>query len=109
MIYFDNASTTHIKPESVINKIHDYLTYGNANPGRSAHELSIKASRMVFEARERLAKFFNLADSKKMIFTSSATDSINMVINGVLSPSDHVIVSSLEHNAKTDWLFLTRQ
>jgi cysteine desulfurase family protein len=99
MIYFDNASTTHKKPDRVVKAITDYISFENANPGRSAHKLSINASKRVFEARERIARFFNVTDSRNVIFTMSATDSINMALCGILNAGDHVIISSLEHNS----------
>lgn len=99
MIYFDNAATGGKKPQSVIKAVNNALYRYSANPGRSGHKLSISAAEMVYKTREKLAKFFVADAPENVIFTSGCTQSINYVLKGVLSPLDHVVISSLEHNA----------
>lgn len=99
MIYLDNAATTHSKPAAVINAVTNYLTAVNANPGRSGHLLSASAARIVFDAREALAKLLNIADSRQLVFTKNATEAINIVLAGWLRPGDHVVTTSMEHNS----------
>jgi len=72
--------------------------YG-ANPGRSGHKLALKAGRAIYETRELLANFFNINDPMRIIFTSNATDGLNLAIKGLLKPNDHVITTSMEHNS----------
>ncbi|HES57815.1 MAG TPA: aminotransferase class V-fold PLP-dependent enzyme, partial [Firmicutes bacterium] len=99
MIYLDNAATSHKKPVAVVSAVTNYLTVVNANPGRSGHLLSAGAARIVFDAREALARLLNVADSRQLIFTKNATESLNIVLRGWLRPGDHVVTTSLEHNS----------
>jgi len=69
------------------------------NPGRSGHRMSIEANRVIFEAREEIAAFLGVRDSSRVIFTSGATESLNLAIKGLLNPGDHVVTSVLEHNS----------
>ncbi|MGB4270555.1 MAG: aminotransferase class V-fold PLP-dependent enzyme [Spirochaetota bacterium] len=99
MIYLDNAATSYPKPQSVINAVTECLQNYCANPGRSGHRLAIEAARKVFEARETVAQFFNVKDSRNVIFTSNATMAINSACAAILEDGDNVVVSSMEHNA----------
>lgn len=99
MIYLDNAATSWPKLPEVLKAMVDALERAGGNPGRSGHRLSIKAARVMYDTREDLARFFNSGDPMRVIFTSSATHSINIVLKGLLKPGDRVIVSSMEHNA----------
>ena len=99
MIYFDNAATTGKKPQSVIKAVDDALKFLSANPGRSGHELSAKTAEKIFEVRQKTADFFGASGPENVVFTLNCTHSINCVLKGVLNKGDHVIVSSLEHNA----------
>lgn len=99
MIYFDNGATTFPKPVSVINSINTANKRFGANPGRGGHKLAIKASELVYNARKVTAEFFGVSNPEKVIFSLNCTTAINTVIKGLLNPGDHVIISSLEHNA----------
>jgi cysteine desulfurase family protein len=77
----------------------NYLEEIGANPGRSGHRLSIEAARVVFRAREAVADLFGSTDPLKVIFGLNITDGINLALHGLLKPGDHVITSSMEHNA----------
>jgi cysteine desulfurase/selenocysteine lyase len=99
MIYLDNAATSWPKPPEVIANMTDVLIHSGGNPGRSGHRLSIAAARVVYEARETIAGFFNLDDPMRVIFTNNATHAINIIVHGLLKPGDSVVTSSMEHNA----------
>ena len=99
MIYLDNAATTGRKPPSVVRAVTVALGRYSANPGRSGHRASEEAATAVFRARETVAKFFGSEGAETVVFTQNCTHSINAVLKGVLKRGDHVIVSSLEHNA----------
>lgn len=99
MIYFDNAATTGMKPPEVIRAVNDALRFYSANPGRSGHSSSVKAAEAVYKVREKAAEFFGASGAEKVCFTQNCTHSINCVLKGVLRRGDHVVVSSLEHNA----------
>lgn len=105
MIYFDNAATTGYKPDGVINAVSSALRTLSANPGRSGHRASMDASSAVFAAREALKDLFGADNAGNVCFTANCTHSINYVLKGVLRPADHVIISSLEHNAVIRPLF----
>ncbi len=98
MIYFDNGATSYPKPKSVVNAV-NYAMNNCANPGRSGHRLSLKSSELIFKCRENLAMLFDLDNAEKIIFTNNCTTALNTVIKGTLKSGDHVIISSLEHNA----------
>lgn len=99
IIYFDNAATSYPKPESVIEAVTEYLINMGGNPGRSGHEKSIEAGEAVFSAREALAGLFGINNPMRVIFTCNATDALNLAIQGIARPGDHVITTSMEHNS----------
>lgn len=99
MIYFDNAATTGKKPQSVINTVSKSLREYAANPGRSGHAMSLKASMAVYSAREKIADFFGASGAENVVFTLNCTHSINYVLKGLLKAGDRVLISSVEHNA----------
>ncbi len=98
-IYLDNAATSWPKPPGVAAAMHNFIDNIGANPGRSGHRLSIESARLVFAAREAIASLFNVADPTRVIFGLNITDGINLALHGLLHPGDHVITSSMEHNA----------
>ena len=98
MIYMDNAATTMRKPESVIEAVVNAMnSMGNA--GRGAHAASLSASRVIYNTREALARFFGAEDPKQIVFTNNSTESLNIAIKGILEPGDHVVTTMLEHNS----------
>ena len=99
MIYLDNAATSWPKPPEVLRAMTDVLERAGGNPGRSGHQLSIEAARIMYQAREDIAEFFHASDPLRGIFTSNATHAINIVLKGFLKPGDRVVTSSIEHNA----------
>ena len=98
MIYLDNAATTLKKPSGVAAAVAAALgSFGNAS--RGAHEGALDASRIVFEAREKIAALFGCPRADHVAFTSNVTEALNIAISGVLRPGDHVITTALEHNS----------
>lgn len=98
MIYLDNAATTLRKPPQVISAVVEAMqTLGNA--ARGAHENSLQASRMIYDTRCALARLFGFSHPERVIFTANATESLNLALNGLFSPGDHVITTDLEHNS----------
>ncbi len=95
----DNAATSFPKPEAVYRAVEEAMRKAGGNPGRSAHSMALAADRLIFEARETLSTLLGIADSSNLIFTSSATESLNLAIKGILKPGDHVVTSSIEHDA----------
>ena len=98
MIYLDNAATTLHKPECVIAAVTAALgSMGNAS--RGAHEGSLAASRVVFEAREKVARLLGCGRADHVAFTCNATEALNIAIAGTINEGDHVITTDLEHNS----------
>ena len=98
MIYLDNAATTLHKPPQVIQAVVEAMqTLGNA--ARGAHENSLQASRMIYDTRCALARLFGFSHPERVIFTANATESLNLALNGLFQPGDHVITTDLEHNS----------
>lgn len=100
-IYFDNAATTFPKPEEVYRKVDHILRNVGANPGRSGHRMALDANRIILDARDSIARLFNIEDSSRVVFTSNTTEALNVGIKGFLHSGDHVITSSMEHNSVT--------
>lgn len=98
MIYFDNAATTFPKPPRVVQAVQRAMVQYGANPGRSGHDLSIRTAEQVYRCRELAAQLFH-CDPEQVIFTKNCTESLNLVLKGILRPGDHLIISDLEHNA----------
>lgn len=99
MIYLDNAATTYPKPQCVYDAIMDCMKNYCANPGRAGHKLAMKAAREIYDARENVAKLFNIDNPMNIVFTNNATDSLNLAIKGSVKSGDHIITTSMEHNS----------
>lgn len=105
MIYFDNAATSLRRPQAVQDAIvHALGHFGN--PGRSFHAPAMDAVRAVYYARKAVADLAGGIDPLRVAFTSSVTESLNLVIPSLLSPEDHVITTVLEHNSVLRPLYL---
>lgn len=98
-IYMDNAATSFPKPESVYKAVDHFNRYMGGNPGRGSNQQTLEAGSVLLNTREALARFFNINDSGDIAFTLNITESINIGLKGMLRPGDHVITSSMEHNA----------
>jgi len=99
MIYLDNAATSFPKPESVYQAIDHFNRHIGANPGRSGYATARQASQIVAETRELLARLFNVEKPNQIVFMSNATEALNVVLKGLLSPSDHVVTTVTDHNS----------
>ena len=108
-IYLDNAATTFPKPEQVYRAVDRTLREIGTGSGRGGYARGIEATRLVFEARETLARFFGIADSARLVFTHSATESLNLAIGGLLRAGDHVVTTSMEHNSLVRPLYRAAQ
>ena len=98
-IYLDNASTTFPKAPNVANAMSDYLTNYGININRGSYALAYDVEDIIYTTRQRLNNVFNGHDPSHVIFTQNVTMSLNMVIKGLLKAGDHILVSSMEHNA----------
>ena len=100
LIYLDNAATTQ-KPNQVISSITDFYTRYNSNVHRGIHKLSELATRQFELAHKTVAKFIN-ADFEEIVFTSGATESLNLLANSLgskLNSTDEVVLTIMEHHS----------
>ena len=98
-IYFDNAATSFPKPQRVLQEVNGYMAGIGANPGRSGHRLAVASGELVLNARMALAELFGVENPMRVIFGFNATDGLNLAIQGILKPGDHVITTAMEHNS----------
>ncbi len=98
-IYLDNACTSFPKPENVPLAMSDYIINSGANTNRGCYSSAYDVEALVYETRELLCSLFGYDDCKNVVFTKNVTESINFLLKGFLKPGDHVLVSSVEHNA----------
>jgi len=99
LIYLDNAATTWPKPKEAIVAMEECMRTAGANPGRGGHQMSLAAGRLILETREAIADLFKVEDPAQVIFCGNATEALNLGLKGMIKPGDHVITSSIEHNA----------
>ena len=98
-IYLDNAATSFPKPEEVPMAVYDYMTKLGTNVNRGGYAAAYDTETVVLECRELIGALFHAPDYKNVVFTRNITESLNVVLKGLLHSGDHVIVSSMEHNA----------
>lgn len=108
-VYLDNGSTSFPKPKIVADSIYNYLTSIGGNPGRANHSNALESNRYLYMAREEICNFFNYDKIENVIFTSNITSSLNILLNGIIKPGDHVITSSMEHNSVIRPLYNLKQ
>ena len=98
-IYLDNASTTFPKPQPVADSVYAYMTGSGVNINRGCYNSAYDVEELVLETRQLLCDLFHGPDCRNVIFTKNVTESLNVILKGFLKPGDHVLVSSMEHNA----------
>ena len=98
-IYLDNSATSFPKPKQVGKAITDLLTKTGGSFGRSQSAQTHSLERTIYDTRKDIANFFNFKHPDHVVFTKNITESINLLLYGFLNAGDHVVISSLEHNA----------
>lgn len=98
-IYLDNAATSYPKPIEVAQAVYDFMINNGTSSGRGSYKSAMESDFLVYETRKLVGELFNFNNPKKVIFTSNVTESLNLALRGILKENDHVITSSLEHNA----------
>ncbi len=100
IIYLDNGATT-FKPQSVINAIANYYINYCANAHRGDYNISFKVDQEYENARDAVKDFINAQKREEIIFTSGATNSLNMIATGFfannIEPGDEIIITKSEH------------
>ena len=99
-IYFDSAATS-FKPNSVVNSIVDYYTNYTANAHRGDYDISFEVDTKYEGVRNKVQRFINARKREEIVFTSGATQSLNMIAKGFfedyLKDGDEVLLTKAEH------------
>jgi cysteine desulfurase/selenocysteine lyase len=101
LVYLDSANSTQ-KPQRVIDRMSKFMSEEYSSIGRSVHELSNHATMLVEDSRTAVANFINAKESNEIVFTKSATESINVVAKSfgrTMSPGDEIITTEVEHHS----------
>lgn len=101
LIYLDNASTSWPKPASVYEFMSEFYRSTGVSPGRSGYELAIESGALLDRLRQRLTRFFGGDEDtpERLCFGYNATDALNLIIPGLVTPGDHIVTTELEHNS----------
>ena len=99
MIYLDNATTSWPKAPGVSDRMKYYLDTVGASINRGVYATAQEAGLITLTLREQLSSFFRHDDPRRVLLTGGATAALNLAIKGRLRPGEHVLVSSMEHNA----------
>jgi cysteine desulfurase/selenocysteine lyase len=113
LVYLDNAATSQT-PQAVIDAITNYYVAQNANVHRGVHYLSQLATREYEDARVKIQRFINAAETHEIIFTRGATEGINLVAQSYgrkyVHEGDEIIISTMEHHSNiVPWQMLCEQ
>ena len=98
-IFLDNGATSFPKPEEVYSFMDSFFRKFGVNPGRSGYDLCLETGELVENTRRMLTNFFNGKNPDRLCFSYNSTDSLNLIINGMLKEGDHAISTMLEHNS----------
>ena len=99
LIYLDNSATSFPKPQVVYDFMKEFYQSHGVSPGRSGFDKALEAEEVVHSTRKLLTDLFNGTDPNRLTFSYNATDSLNRIIQGMISKGDHVITTNLEHNS----------
>lgn len=99
MIYLDNASTSFPKPDNVYEAVLTCMKEYGANPLKDSYDMAQRAALKVSECRQEISELFAIKNPLNVIFTTNATEALNIAIRGVLKKRDHVVTTILEHNS----------
>ena len=113
LVYFDNAATSQ-KSQSVIDSITDFYTNHNANIHRGIHQLSVEATSLYDETREKIKAFINAQAVEEIIYVRNATEGLNLIAHvwgkTNIQKGDHIIVTITEHHSNfVPWQQLCKQ
>jgi cysteine desulfurase / selenocysteine lyase len=99
LIYLDNSATGFPKPEEVYQFMDYFYRKHGVNPGRSGFDAAMETESIVHETRKLMTDLFNGNDPNRLTFSYNASDSLNMILQGLAEEGDHVITTFLEHNS----------
>ena len=99
IIYLDNAATTYPKPTEVLERMTDLYKRFGVNPGRSGYDLCLIGGNLVQTTRKQLTELFGGSNPDRLIFSYNASEALNILIQGMVEPEDHVVSTMVEHNS----------
>ena len=113
LVYLDSANSSQ-KPKVVINRMANFYETEFSNIGRSVHSLAVKATNRFEEARDKVQKYLNAKHREEIIFTKSATESINLVASSFgekfINVGDEILTTELEHHSNyVPWHFIRQK
>ena len=113
IVYLDSGATTQ-KPKQVLEAIENFYKKENANPHRGAYSLSIEATEVYENARDKIAKFINSKHREEIIFSKNATESLNLIAYSYglekLKKDDEIVLSIMEHHSNlVPWQKVAKQ
>ena len=101
LVYLDSAATSQ-KPKIVLDAVNSIYTRSNANVHRALYSLGSKSTEKYERSRQKVANFINANSSKEIIFTSGATESLNLLAHSLgmnFSSGDEILISEMEHHS----------
>lgn len=98
-LYLDHGSTAYPKAPGVGEAMMELVNQSGFNVGRGGYGPAYQLAGRILETRKQVADLFGFYLDSNVIFTSNVTQSLNLIIHGLLEEGDHVILSSMEHNA----------
>ena len=101
LVYLDSAATSQ-KPKVVLDTVNSIYTRSNANVHRALYSLGSKSTEKYEKSRQKVANFINANSSKEIIFTSGATESLNLLAHSLginFSSGDEILISEMEHHS----------
>ncbi len=113
LVYFDNAASAQ-KPQCVIDATSEFYAKDNANIHRGVYELSDRTTTEYEQARNVVKKFLNAPENYEAVFTSGATEALNIVAQcwgaDNLKSGDEILLSEMEHHANiVPWQFIAQK
>src|SRR5512145_2544098 len=108
LVYLDNAATTYPKPQQVVEAVRACLDQ-SLTVQRSTHLAAFRGDEVLRRCRVKLARILGAAQPEEIVYTYSATDGLNIALNGMVKPGGHVITTPLEHHSVMRPLYHMRE
>ena len=113
LVYLDSANSSQ-KPKAVINRLSNFYETEFSNVGRSVHSLAVTATNRFEETRDKVQKYLNAKHREEIIFTKSATESINLIASSFgdkfIKKGDEILTTELEHHSNyVPWHFIRQK
>lgn len=105
VIYLDNAATSFPKPDAVYSAVDHWMRRAGVAFGRGQHSGTLSTERMVTETRHNIATLLNAGSADRIAFTLNCTDSLHLLLRGLIQKNDTVVTTTLDHNSVIRPLF----